>query len=175
MTTRCAVLLRGVNVGKHNRIAMADFRALLEGVGATDVRTLLQSGNSGVTADPTGLEEKVEHALREQVGLNVRVLVRTLDQLEQVVAECPFPEKAASDPKMLHVAFLEHPADPDTVAAFGLRHGDDEIALGEKDLYLSYAKSSFDSPINKVLTKLAGVASTRNWNTVLKLRDLVAG
>src|SRR4051794_2214428 len=175
MTTRCAVLLRGVNVGKHNRIAMADFRALLDDVGATDVRTLLQSGNAAVTAEPARLAEEVELALRDRMGLNVRVLVRTLEQLEQVVDECPFPEKAASDPKMLHVAFLEHPVDPEVISAFGLRHGEGTIGIGAHDLYLCYGRTSFDSPINKVLTQLSGVASTRNWNTVLKLRDLLAG
>jgi uncharacterized protein (DUF1697 family) len=175
VTARCAVLLRGVNVGKHNRIAMADFRALLTGLGAADVKTLLQSGNAAVTAVPDGLAERVETALRDKLGLGVRVLVRTGAELDAVVAACPWPERAEANPKMLHVAFLEHPADPDTVAAFGLRHGDDEIALGEKDLYLSYATTSFDSPINKVLTKLSGVASTRNWNTVLKLQELTAG
>ena len=61
------------------------------------------------------------------------------------------------------------------VLADGSASGGGEIALGKKELYLSYAASSFDSPVNKVLTKLSGVASARNWNTVLKLRDLLSG
>ena len=79
---------------------------------------------------------------------------------------------------MVHVAFLEHPLAEHPaslgVEAFGLRHGDDEIAVGEGELYLSYATTSFDSPINKVLPRLDGVASARNWSTVLKLRELTA-
>jgi uncharacterized protein (DUF1697 family) len=168
-----------VNVGKHNRIAMADLRGLLAEVGATDIRTLLQSGNAAVTAESDGLAEKLEAGLAA-FGVPVRVLVRTEEDLDRVIAGNPWPDRAETNPKMVHVAFLEHPlgehpADRAVVEAFGLRHGDDELALGEKDLYLSYASSSFDSPINKVLPKLSGVASTRNWNTVLKLRDLVAG
>jgi uncharacterized protein (DUF1697 family) len=179
VTTRCAVLLRGVNVGKHNRIAMADLRALLADVGATDVRTLLQSGNAAVTAAPDGLAEKLEAALAA-FGVPVRVLVRTDEDLDGVIAGNPWPDRAEANPKMVHVAFLErpfldHPAERAVVEAFGLRHGDDELAMGEKDLYLSYATSSFDSPVNKVLPKLSGVASARNWNTLLKLRDLVSG
>src|ERR1700712_389130 len=174
METRCAVLLRGVNVGKHNRIAMADLRALLAEVGATDVRTLLQSGNAAVTAEPDGLADRLEAALATS-GVGVRVLVRTREELDRVVAANPWPDRAEADPKMVHVAFLEHPADPSVIEAFGARHGNDEIAVGEKELYLSYAASSFDSSINKVLTKISGVASARNWNTVLKLRDLVLG
>jgi uncharacterized protein (DUF1697 family) len=170
---RCAVLLRGVNVGKHNRIAMTDLRPLLERCGAHDVVTYLQSGNAVVSAEPADLGPRVEEALAAELGLRVRVLTRTASELEAVVAANPFPEKVAT-PKLLHVAFLEHPADPALVEAFGHRHGEDEIALGKRDLYLSYATRSFDSPINKVLLQLDGVVTTRNWTTVLKLRDLTA-
>jgi uncharacterized protein (DUF1697 family) len=172
--SRCAVLLRGVNVGKNNRIAMADLRRVLTDLGAEDVTTYLQSGNAVVTAEPDGLAERVEQALTDDAGLSVRVLIRTADELEAVVAANPFPERAAN-PKMLHVAFLEHAADPAVIEAFGTRHGEDAIALGDRALYLSYATSSYDSPINKVLTKLEGVASSRNWSTVLKLRELTTG
>src|ERR1700712_123150 len=82
VTTRCAVLLRGVNVGKHNRIAMADFRALLGGLGAADVMTLLQSGNAAVTAEVAGLADRIEAALANDLRLNVRVLVRTGAELD---------------------------------------------------------------------------------------------
>jgi uncharacterized protein (DUF1697 family) len=177
---RCAVLLRGVNVGKHNRIAMADLRRILGDLdGVADVATLLQSGNAAVTAhEPDGLAERVERALSADVGLDVRVVVRTAEQVDAVVAANPFPARAAEQPKMLHVAFTEKPVDPAVVENFGFRYGADEIALGPPptvDLYLSYETSSFDSPINKVLTKLDGVATTRNWNTVLKLRDMLGG
>ncbi len=178
MRTRCAVILRGVNVGKHNRVRMADLRGLLVDVGASDVRTLLQSGNAAVTADPADLPEKLEAALAA-FGLPVRVLIRTEADLDRIVADNPWPERTEARPEMVHVAVLEKtfrdfPANQDAVTTFGLRHGDDELAIGEKDLYLSYATSSYGAPINRVLTTLSGVASTRNWNTVLKLRELVA-
>src|SRR4051812_23453178 len=178
--TRCAVLLRGVNVGKHNRIAMADLRRILTDLGGvTNVATLLQSGNAVVTADePDGLAERLERALSADAGLDVRVVVRTAEQVEAVVAANPFSARAAEQPKMLHVAFTEKPVEVAVVEDFGFRHGGDEIALGPPptvDLYLSYETSSFDSPINKVLPKLDGVATTRNWNTVLKLRDMTCG
>jgi uncharacterized protein (DUF1697 family) len=174
MPTRCAILLRGVNVGKHNRVAMADLRRVLTSLGLEAVTTYLQSGNAVVTGDPSDLAATVEQVLATDLDLPVRVLVRTAAELDAIVAANPFPERAADIPKMVHVAFLEHPADPAVVEAFGLRHGGDEIALGEGVLYFSYATSSFDSPINKVLPRLDGVASTRNWSTVLKLRALTA-
>jgi uncharacterized protein (DUF1697 family) len=160
-----------VNVGKHNRVAMADLRALLAGIGATDVTTYLQSGNAVVSAEPDRLADRVEQALADTLGLPVRVLVRTAAELRAVVEANPFPDKVAT-PKLLHVAFLEHEPDPAVVDAFGLRHGSDEIALGERALYLSYETRSFDSPINAVLNKLPGAWTTRNWTTVTKLLDL---
>lgn len=172
----CAVLLRGVNLGRHNRIAMADLRRVLDGLSGVEViGAYLQSGNAGViTADPGGLATQVERALVDDLGLGVRVVVRTADQLASVVADNPFPTRAAESPKMLHVAFLEHAADPAVVDAFGVRHGDDEIAIASTgDLYLSYSTSSLETPINKVLTKIDGIATARNWNTVLKMRDML--
>jgi uncharacterized protein (DUF1697 family) len=169
-----------VNVGRNNRIAMADLRRVLGSLdGVEVVGTHLASGNGIVRADdPSTLATRVERALVDGLGLGVRVLVRTGVQLEAVVAGNPFPAKAAEQPKMLHVAFLEEPVDPAAVQRFGFRHGQDEIGLGPDpadELYLCYETTSYDSPINKVLAGLGGVATTRNWNTVLTLRDMTAG
>lgn len=98
------MLLRGVNVGRGNRIAMRDLVLLLEGLGCGGVVTHGGSGNAVVDADPAGLPERVEQAL-QQFGLPVRVLVRTADELAAVVAANPFPE-LVERPKQLHVAFL---------------------------------------------------------------------
>jgi uncharacterized protein (DUF1697 family) len=176
MTTTSVVLLRGVNVGKHNRIAMADLRALLSELGTTDVRTYLQSGNAVVTADPATLDPsdlgvRLEQSLLDRLGLSVRVLIRSAEELRAVVENNPFPDKV-STPKLLHVAFLEHPIDSATVDALGRRHGDDEIAPGDRALYVSYRERSFDSPVNAVLAKLPGSVTTRNWTTVTKLLEL---
>src|ERR1035441_1121009 len=72
-------LLRGINVGANKRIAMADLRELLTGLGFTDVRTLLQSGNAVFTARaarPEKLAERIEETIDDQFGLDVRCLVR---------------------------------------------------------------------------------------------------
>lgn len=170
---RCVVLLRGVNVGRAKRLAMADLRALLADLGATDVRTYLQSGNAVVTADPEGLAGRVEEALADRLGLQVRVLVVDGEQVVRVVDRNPFPERAAENPKLVHVAFLEKPADPAVLEAFGRRHGDDEIVGREGVIYLSYADSSLESPVSAVFARLDGFVTTRNWRTVVAVRDLV--
>ena len=123
--TRSVVLLRGVNLGKHNRISMPDFRTLLEGVGCREVQTYVQSGNAVVEHDagPAELERLVAAALTEH-GLPVPVMVRTGDELARVVEASPWQDL---DPKLFHVAFLSGDPDPEKVAAI-----DHEALLPER-------------------------------------------
>jgi uncharacterized protein (DUF1697 family) len=168
---KCVVLLRGVNVGAHNRISMATFREVLEGVGCTDVATYLQSGNAVVTATASGLAGRIEKALAADGGVNVRVLVWAAAALDAVVKNNPFPERA-KDPKLLHVAFLDRQPTAAELKAVGLKHGGDEMRAGKKVLYLSYGSGSYASPLNAAVGKLKLVSSARNWRTVLALRDM---
>lgn len=167
---RCAVLLRGINVGRGNRLAMADLRALLEDLGCRDVSTYVNSGNALVTADPEGLAERVEAAL----PLPVRVVVFTADELAEAVRQCPWPERAEASPKLVHVGYLNRLPPTEALEALDAlsgRHGDDELAVGPRVLYLSYASNSVDSPLAKALgrAKLDVVVTTRNWTTARKL------
>jgi uncharacterized protein (DUF1697 family) len=170
MEQRCAVLLRGINVGKGNRLAMADLRAVLEGLGCEDVSTYLNSGNAVVTADPDGIAERVEAAL----PLPVRVVVFTADELAEAVAGCPWPDRAKASPKLVHVGYLDRQPSTEEVARLGSRHGDDEVAVGPRVLYLSYATSSVRSPLERALAaaRLDVVMTTRNWTTATKLVEL---
>ena len=168
--TRSAVLLRGVNLGRHNRISMPDFRAVLEGLGCRDVQTYVQSGNAVVDHDGTTaeLERLVATALAEH-GLPVPVMVRTGDELARVVEASPWLDL---DPKLFHVAFLAGEPDPDKVAA--IDHEallPERVVVGERVLYLDYALGAGRS---KGLDRLrVGVdATARNWRTVNALRDL---
>jgi len=171
--TRCAVLLRGINVGRGNRLAMSDLRAVLEGLGCRDVATYLQSGNAVVDADPEGLAARVEAAL----PLAVRVLVLPAPELSAAVAGCPWPERAAAHPKLVHVTYLERALTPQELAPLVGQHGGDELAAGERVLYSSYAVSSLDSPLATLLgrSRLDVVMTTRNWTTATRLAELAAG
>lgn len=163
--TRCAVLLRGVNVGRGNRIAMADLRALLERLGCRDVTTYLQSGNAVVDADPDGLADRVAAALRDELGLAVAVLVRT--DLDAVVAGCPFE---VTDPKLLHVVLMSGPppAELPDIAP-------DRLAPGPDCLYVSYATGSQGSAFERWRpADPPAVVTARNWRTVLALQELLA-
>ena len=170
--TRVAVLLRGVNVGRGNRIAMADLRALLERLGGTDVSTLLQSGNAvldwpGAAKD---LAPAVEKALHDDLGLSVAALARTGRQLGEVVSGCPFE---VADPKQVHVVFLGGTAPAADAEALA----PDVVVPGPGCLYVSYAGPSHSSPVAKWLAgKDFGVVGTaRNWRTVLALQEALRG
>ena len=171
--TRSVVLLRGINVGRHNRIAMPDLRAALEGIGCRGVATYVQSGNAVVDHDgtPGQLEGAVTSALAER-GLVVPVMVRTAEELVRVVAQSPWQDL---DPKKLHVAFLSGDPGPGKVAA--IDHEallPERVVVGERVLYLDYALGAGRS---RGLDRLRlGVdATARNWRTVTALRDLAAG
>lgn len=166
------MLLRGVNVGRHRRISMSAFRTVLEGVGCSAVRTYLQSGNAVVdwTGPPDRLAASVAARLQAVAGLSVLVMIRTGSELAAVVEANPFADEAF-DPKLLHVAFLTGPPDPDRLAA--LDHAallPDRMAVGDRAVYLRYATGSQHSPLAKV--RLGVAATARNWTTVTALRDL---
>jgi uncharacterized protein (DUF1697 family) len=171
------VLLRGINVGKAKRLAMADWRALLVELGGADPTTYLQSGQAAVTlpagVSPDDFGVTIHDGLVERLGLDVAVMVRDAAHLEAVIAANPYPQREAT-PKQLHVIFLDTMPTPEAVAAAGTRHGDDELSIGDGVLYTSYAELSHDSPLLPALKKLAKNGTGRNWTTVLALRDLLA-
>ena len=177
MPTTHILLLRGINVGKNNRIGMAPLREMLEGLGYTGVRTLLNSGNAVATArdsSPATVAKAVQAAIRETFGFDIRVVVRSRAQVEDTIARNPLPE-AVHDPKSFHVGFCD-PAPPQD-ALDGLDQeplAPQRIAIAGDAVYAWFAGGMQNSPLNKVLeTRLAGVTVTmRNWNTVNKVLDL---
>lgn len=175
---RYALLLRGVNVGRSGRLPMPDLRRLLEDLGHTDVATYLQSGNAVVTSplrSRTKIAEQVQRALVDQRGLSTAVLVRTADQLAQMIDNNPYPHAARDTPKLLHAAFLGAEPAPSAVHALAAQsYEPDECSLRPGVLYLSFAKNVHESRMATDAGKrLAVPATARNWNTVLALRQLL--
>ena len=171
-------LVRGINVGKNNRVPMATLRGIIGDLGFTDARTHLNSGNAVFTVpgrqQPATVAKKLEAALFDETGLKLRVVVRSRKELADVVAKNPFAAEA-TDPARFLVAFLAEP-----VPASRLRAVDaDALApelfhLARRELYLWLPGGLQNSPMMKVLTdQTLGVATTaRNWNTVTKLLEL---
>jgi len=173
---RLVGLLRGVNVGKHNRVRMAELRRVIEELGYEDVRTLLQSGNVVFTTSDaaSAAETKLRAAVKQELGLDVVILVRTRAELAAAVERNPLAEHA-SDPKRHLVVFLE--AKPAARALDGVDAAEYErerFALHGRELYMWLPDGIYPAKLPKVLTdKRLGVASTaRNWATVEKLLAL---
>ena len=172
-------LLRGINLGPRNKIAMADLRELLRSLGHEQVQTVILSGNavfaSRRRAIPA-LEAEMEGAIRERFGLEIRVLIRTADELAAVVAANPYP--APTGDGRIYALFLERAPDPERIAAIDSATVEpDRFAFGDRVVYVSLTGGFLDSKAFAVLTdKRLGVAMTnRNWNTVLKLHALAEG
>ena len=172
---RVVGLLRGVNLGSSRRLKMADLRRVVESLGHTDVATYLQSGNVVFTPRGRGtgdLGTAITAALHDAVGLRAGVLTRTGAQMAEIVAANPYDR---DDPTKVVVTFLAAPRRPPDLdlASFapeGLTVHGSEVYL---DLPSGQARSSLLAALAKV-TPDDGLATSRNWRTVLALAEMSA-
>ena len=169
-------LLRGINVGSHNRIPMAELRDLLAELGYSDARTLVQSGNIVLSAElaPDKLAAELERAIAGKFGVQTPVVVRTREELAAVVALDPLCD-IAEEHKLYQVSFLS--AKPAKTAIDKLAGADVEPERFEhsgREIYAWHPNGIHSSPLAKLLSekRLGVVATARNWNTTLKLLEL---
>jgi uncharacterized protein (DUF1697 family) len=176
-------LLRGINVGGHRKLPMADLRALLEHLGYGDVATYIQSGNAVFTtnAEEPVIVEAVSAAILARFGFEVPVIVRTRDELAAIAASHPFESAQAgrgeTDETKLHVTFLAEA--PDRVRLPGLdaaTFAPDEVALDGRELYIHYAEGAGRSKLttDAVERALGTSATARNWRTVRRLAEMLS-
>ena len=175
--TRHVALIRGINVGKAKRVAMADLRTLVEGLGYCDVRTLLNSGNVVFTAPASDRKDpaaRIEGAMAKTLGVSARVTGVTAEELAAIVADNPLVE-IARDPTRLLVTVLMDPADRKRILPLARQDWAPEaLGVGKRAVYVWCPKSMLESPLFAAVTKLLGDgATTRNWATVTKLHALV--
>lgn len=177
MNDRQVALIRGINVGRAKRVAMADLRALVEGLGYTDVRTLLNSGNV-IFDDPGAAREgdatsRIERALAARLGVSARVMVLAADELAAVVNDNPLRD-VASDPSRLLVAFFINPEVGRRLDALAEQDWSPEVlAVGERAAYVWCPNGILASRLLEAVGRALGDSvTTRNWNTVTKLHAL---
>jgi uncharacterized protein (DUF1697 family) len=179
--TTYAALLRGINVGGARKVPMAELRTLMEGLGHTGVRSHLQSGQAVFTAghgDEESLAAELTAAIEKHFGFSVDVIVRDHAYLAAIADACPFPA-AELEGKQLHVTYFSQPVDADRFAAIDRpAFLPEEFKLGDRALYL-YAPNGLGR--SKLAEQLARprinkglIATTRNWNTVVKLVEMTA-
>jgi uncharacterized protein (DUF1697 family) len=161
-------LLRGVNVGGR-KVPMADLRALFDGLGHTDVRTYIQSGNVVFTAQgrPARVRSAIEAALHREFGFEVAVLLRTPTDFAKVEQRNPFGADA-------YVTFLEDEPDRELVSAIdATAFAPDEFEVDGREVFVRCPNGYGRTKINNTFfeRKLATRATTRNWNTVTLLLE----
>ena len=169
-------LVRGINVGKAKRIAMAELRALLSGLGYTGVATLLNSGNAVFRASrgtPAKHSADIAAAISTRLNVEVPVIVKSASELAAIISENPIKPGADEHPRFL-VAFVQ-----DTKALSGLAAIEslvvppEQFAVGKNAAYLLCARGILESKAGgALLGKASKPATTRNWATVLKLQAL---
>ncbi len=176
--SRYVALLRGINVGPKKRIRMDDLRALIEGLGYSDVKTYVNSGNVVFSADGPqdnlALANGIEGALAAHHELDVPVVVRSGDELVRIVANNPFPEHAAHH-KTLHVSFLSEEPAADLVDSLArVERGEDDYRVLGKDVYLHYPNGMTGAVfmVNGLDKALKVTSTSRNWRTVVTLAKM---
>jgi uncharacterized protein (DUF1697 family) len=173
---RYIALLRGVNVGRAKRIAMADLRKLIADLGYTDVKSVLNSGNVVFSAAPGSAATAaaaIEETLVLKLGVAARVLVLDADELAEVIADNPLLPVAPDHSRLL--AFIL--ADPALKANIEPLCEQDwapgALAVGQRAAYVWCPNGALESPAAAALGKQLGDATTsRNWSTLCKLYSL---
>src|SRR5262245_13083888 len=169
-------LLRGINVGGNHGLPMKELTAILEGLGAQNVKTYIQSGNAVLASqeeDPLRLSTKIRAEIKQRRGFEPHVLLLELDSLERAMKQNPFPE-AETDPKALHLSFLfSAPANPNLKSLEGLKKENERFQLIDRVFYLHAPEGVGRSKLAAGAEKLLGVPATdRNWRTVCALWDM---
>jgi uncharacterized protein (DUF1697 family) len=170
-------LLRAINLGSHNRVSMPDLRAQLDDLGYEDVATVVQSGNIVLTSPskPAELSRDLRALLAERFDVDTPVVVRTAAQLRKAIKDNPLPE-AEGDLKLFQVVFCEDKVPAEIARGIESADiGDERVAVRGREVYAWHVNGIQNSPLAKLLVdkRLRTIGTARNWNTVLKLRDLV--
>lgn len=173
-------MLRGINVGGQNKIAMPELKRLYEGLGFTDVQTYVQSGNvvfDSSVQSAAELAETIEAQLAQKYGSKITVFVRDAADFRRILNSNPFLTGRNESPSFLHVTFLYQDPKPDQWGSLKApASSSDEFFPGTREVFLfcpnGYGRTKLSNTFFE--RKLAMPATTRNWNTVQALYKLAA-
>lgn len=177
--SKCVALLRGINVGGKNKIAMAGLRDMFCDLGLTEVQTLLQSGNVVFRPDRRSnpaLEKLLESATQDRFSIDIDYCIRTESEWRKIVSKNPFSKEAGSDPSHLVIMYLKQSTTAKSVKQLQATMSGPERVRGDgRELYFYYPAGIGTSKLtNAVIEKAIGTRGTaRNWNTVMKLARLL--
>jgi len=172
MTSRLVALLRGVNVGGNNLLPMKDLAAMFTAAGCKNVVTFIQSGNVVFDGNPKA-GAAVCSQIEAKFGFKTTIILRTLAEMEAIVAGNPYPV-----PDLTHVMFLSSQPSPELVAQLDAnRSVPDQFTVAGKEIYLHLPNGAGRTKLTSPYfdSKLKAVTTARNWRTVLKLLAMMAG
>lgn len=169
-----AAMLRGINLGKR-QLKSAELKAVVEGMGFTEVKTILASGNvvfEAGDAEPEALERDLHVALEKATGLKSEVFVRNRGEIAKLVEANPFPEAARERPSFLVVSFHREPVDKAAIARLAQSYdGPERMVVIDRELFTDFPDGQGRSNLIPAMqkAKLSQANTGRNWNTVQKL------
>lgn len=165
-------LLRGINVGGHKKILMADLRVLLENINLKNIQTYIQSGNvvfQSSNDDIISIENTIKDQILKQYGFEVLVLVKTHSELKSIFDKCPFlKEKREASYFML---LLTSPNDKLIKEVSLLKYPNEEFIITKNCVYIHYSTGYGKAKCgnNFFENKLKVSATARNYKTIVKL------
>lgn len=170
-------LLRGINVGGHNKLPMKQLREMLTALGLRHVTTYIQSGNvvfETEETDTTALAARMTAAIEKSCDFAPRVMVLDEASWQTAVSKNPFP-KATDEPKTLHLYFLEkEPTKPDSKQLIALKKENERFEIIGAVFYLHAPDGIGRSKLAERAERLLDVPATaRNWRTVSKLTEML--
>jgi uncharacterized protein (DUF1697 family) len=171
-------MLRGVNVGGHNKIKMEALRALYASLNLRDSQTYVQSGNvifRTEDRDLVRLAKRIEDGIEKAFGFHSDVILRTSADLRDVLAKNPFAKRRGIEPGKLIVIFLaSDPKSEGREKIRTLKTDPDELRIGGRELYIYFPDGMGKSklPVPSILKTLNTTGTARNWTSVTKMLEI---
>jgi uncharacterized protein (DUF1697 family) len=168
-------LLRGINVGGHNKVPMNDLRILFAELGYQDIITYIQSGNIVFKAeakDQASIEKAIKQRISEKFSLNIEVIVKSIEELSRILNENPFKETNLATGEKIYLAIFSESPSNDSIKKLNNVNGKgDKILVDDKTAYIlckkGYSETVYGS--NFIEKTLGVIATTRNLKTMQKL------
>jgi uncharacterized protein (DUF1697 family) len=168
-------LIRGINVGGHKKILMADLRALFESLGFQDVQTYIQSGNVVFkTMEETNLAVKIAEAIETKYGFIVPILIKKESELNKILSKCPFSDEKRK--KSYFILLKESPSLQNVKLTSEFSHPKEEFYIEEDCVYIYYSEGAGKAKmgVNFFEKKLKVKATARNFRTMAELVAMVS-
>ncbi|MBT8262953.1 MAG: DUF1697 domain-containing protein [Flavobacteriaceae bacterium] len=171
---RYIALLRGINVGGHKKLPMAELRTLFESLGFVDVQSYIQSGNVVFSSEEKVSGEVISEAIKGEYGWKVPVLIKTPDEINGILDNCPFPKEAKE--KSYFMFLFQPPSTENIKTTLSFQYPDEEYVITPQCVYFycsqGYGRAKLSG--NLFEQKLKVSVTARNYRTMTKLIELAS-